>query len=203
MGVADTIITKRYGRRSVEQSYRYDHRSLLEELASMDLPRTALDIMPTGGSQVLAMILSGKVSGPIVEEFREIQATMGDEAAFLFLAGEADGFHVTPYGFCINSFMTNPCPKHLECYGGCRHLCVTDLKSHQQNLFELREKIALAVSKIEARFSDSIGRANQLDHAKKTLENIDKALACRPGENPFPDGPDLSVQVHQVDLFEG
>ncbi|PUB37698.1 hypothetical protein C8K66_101404 [Pseudomonas sp. GV105] len=202
MGVADTIITKRYGRRSVEQSYRYDHRSLLEELASMDLPQTAHDILPIGGSQVLAMILSGKVSGPIVDEFREIQATRGDEAAFLFLAGEADGFHVTPYGFCINSFMTNPCPKHLECYGGCRHLCVTDLKSHQQNLFGLREKIALAVNKIEARFSDSIGRTNQLDHAKKTLENIDRALACRPGEKPFPDGPDLSVPVHQIDLFK-
>lgn len=203
MGVADTVITKRYGRRSVEQSYQYDHRSLLEELASMDLPQTAHDILPTGGSQVLAMILSGKVSGPIVDEFREIQAAMGDEAAFLFLAGEADGFHVTPYGFCINSFMTNPCPKHLECYGGCRHLCVTDLESHQQNLLELREKIALAVNKIEARLSDSIGRTNQLDHAKKTLVNIDRALACRPGEKPFPEGPDLSVPVHQVDLFEG
>lgn len=65
------------------------------------------------------------------------------------------------------------------------------------------KKIALAVNKIEARVSDSIGRTNQLNHAKKTLENIDRALACRPGEKPFPDGPDLSVQVHQVDLFEG
>lgn len=203
MGVADTIITKRYGRRSVEQSYQYDHRSLLEELASMDLPQAAQDLLSAGSSQVLAMVLSGKVSGPVVDEFREIQKTMGDEAAFLYLAGEADGFHVTPYGFCINSFVTNPCPKHLECYGGCRHLCVTDLQTHQQNLVELREKIALAVNKIEARVSDSIGRTNQLHHAKKTLENIDRALACRPGEKPFPDGSDLSVQVHQVDLFEG
>jgi len=32
LGVADTIISKRFNRRSVAQSYDYDHRSLAEEL---------------------------------------------------------------------------------------------------------------------------------------------------------------------------
>ncbi len=32
LGVADTIISKRFNRRSVAQSYEYDHRSLAEEL---------------------------------------------------------------------------------------------------------------------------------------------------------------------------
>src|SRR5690606_5981657 len=38
LGVADTIITKRFNRRSVAQSYVYDHRSLAEDLAHIDLP---------------------------------------------------------------------------------------------------------------------------------------------------------------------
>lgn len=37
-GVADTIITKQFNRRSVTQSYVYDHRSLAEELAAIEIP---------------------------------------------------------------------------------------------------------------------------------------------------------------------
>jgi hypothetical protein len=37
-GIADSIITKRYNRRSVAVSYEYDHRSLSEELELIDIP---------------------------------------------------------------------------------------------------------------------------------------------------------------------
>jgi hypothetical protein len=38
LGVADTIISKRFNRRSIAQSYEYDHRSLAEELDQLELP---------------------------------------------------------------------------------------------------------------------------------------------------------------------
>src|ERR1700676_1964554 len=38
LGVADTIISKRFNRRSVVQSYAYDHRSLAEDLEQIELP---------------------------------------------------------------------------------------------------------------------------------------------------------------------
>ncbi len=68
---------------------------------------------------VARMIKAGKASGPIVDSFKKIQRTHGDDAAFDFLKVEADGFHSTPYGHCINSFTVDPCPKHLECFAGC------------------------------------------------------------------------------------
>ncbi|UZD68561.1 hypothetical protein [Brucella sp. JSBI001] len=39
LGVADTMITKKFGRRSVQQSYEYDHRSLHEDIEHIDVPR--------------------------------------------------------------------------------------------------------------------------------------------------------------------
>lgn len=59
------------------------------------------------------MIRADRVAGPVVHEFRKIQQEFGDEAAFDYLDAEADGLHVTPYGFCINSFTVDPCPKHI------------------------------------------------------------------------------------------
>src|ERR1700676_3127836 len=45
LGVADTIISKRFNRRSVAQSYEYDHRSLAEDLASIDVPQEAKEAL--------------------------------------------------------------------------------------------------------------------------------------------------------------
>lgn len=198
LGIADTIITKRFGRKSVAQSYEYDHRSLSEELAAIDLPKVAKTTLGPKAQQVYRMISSGKVKGPLVEEFLRIQYEQDDDAAFSFLAAEADGFHTTPYGFCVNSFTVDPCPKHLECYNGCRHLSTTELPAHRINLERLREQLKTAVVTIEARPSQSIGRSNQLMHAKTRLDNLQKALNSLPGTQPFDGGADLSQPISPV-----
>jgi hypothetical protein len=54
------------------------------------------------------MIKAGKAKGPIVEAFFKIQREKGDDAAFDYLKVEADGFHSTPYGHCLNSFTVDP-----------------------------------------------------------------------------------------------
>jgi hypothetical protein len=193
LGVADTIITKRFNRRSVAQSYEYDHRSLAEDLASINLPSEATARVGPRAQEALKLIQTGKVRGPIVEEFYRIQRELGDNAAFDYLDAEADGLHVTPYGFCLNSFTVDPCPKHLECFNGCRHLARSEVPEEQRNLERLRDRMTRAIAKIESMpvTARNIGWQNQLTHATVRLANIGKALAAKSGVQPFPDGPDL------------
>lgn len=195
LGIADTIITKRFGRRSVAQSYEYDHRSLAEELDSIEVPETAKDTLGEKAQQALKLIASGKVKGRIVDEFLSIQKADGDDAAFKFLATEADGFHTTPYGFCINSFTVDPCPKHLECYNGCLHFSSTPLHHHRKNLEKLKDQFQVAIQTIEALPVKSLGRDNQLVHARTRLSNLERVLSTPPGTKSFPDGKDFSEKV--------
>ncbi|CCV09558.1 conserved exported hypothetical protein [Mesorhizobium metallidurans STM 2683] len=199
LGVSDAIITKRFNRRSVKQSHEYDHRSLLEDLDSIALPDVPTDALGPSARQTLGMILAGKVEGPIVEEFRQIQSREGDEAAFSYLEAEADGLHVTPYGFCLNSFTVDPCPKHLECFNGCRHLTRTEIDAERRALETLRERMQRTVDQILATAEPhrSIGWQNQFTHARTRLENIERTLMTTPGERPFPSGADLSRPLPQ------
>ncbi len=133
LGVADTIISKRFDRRTVAQSYEYDHRSLAEEMDGIELPDAWSEYLGDSPTAAVAkLIVNGRLEGPLVREFRNIQKKEGDEAALNYLALEADGFHATPYGFCLNSFTVDPCPKHLECFTGCGHLSVTDLPENRK-----------------------------------------------------------------------
>jgi hypothetical protein len=193
LGISDAIITKRFNRKSVAQSYEYDHRTLAEELSAIDLPPEAQDL-PEKSRTVLAMIQSGKVSGQIVGTFRKIQKDHGDTAAFDFLSAEADGFHATPYGYCVNSFTVDPCPKHLQCFNGCSHLVATDNNKHRENLERTKQNMQTAIDEIAQR-PEGIGAQNQLKHAKQMIDGIDKILAARDGEKVFKEGDDLSEPI--------
>lgn len=192
LDVSDAIITKRFNRRSVAQSYVYDHRSLSEDLAAIDIPDSASSMAPNS-KEVLRLILANRVKGPIIDEFVRVQRELGDDAAFAYLSAEADGLHVTPYGFCVNSFTVDPCPKHLECFNGCRHLTRTPLQKEKDSLELLRQRMIKVIDVIESTPDklQKLGWQNQLSHARIRLENISKAIASAPGESPFPDGEDL------------
>ncbi len=103
----------------------------------------------------------------------------GDEAAFDYLNAEADGLHVTPYGLCINSFTSDPCPKHLECFNGCLYLARTGVTSEQDNLERMRDKFAKVIITLEALPKDrrNIGWANQLLHARLRYETSSRRSA--------------------------
>jgi hypothetical protein len=193
LGVADTIISKRFNRRSVAQSYEYDHRSLAEELDQIEMDDDLEIMLGQKATTVAKMITAGKANGPIVESFRRIQQSEGDAAAYEFLRTEADGFHATPYGHCLNSFTVDPCPKHLECFSGCRHLSATDLPENRQNLIRLEEKFKGAIEIIRARPSNSTGWWNQLEHAEQRLNGVQTLLATPVGLPAFPNGADYSV----------
>ena len=199
LGIADTLISKKFNRRSVAQSYEYDHRSLEEDIAFVDVPPEAEDRLGHNARQVFKLIAANKAHGPIVDEFRSIQREYGDEAAFDFLEAEADGLHVTPYGLCVNSFTSDPCPKHLECFNGCVHLARTKVASEQTHLETLRDRFAKIIVKLEQTpvARRNIGWANQLRHARVRYDNICKAIDTVPGEQVFPDGVDFSVTSKQ------
>lgn len=193
LGVADTIISKRYNRRSVAQSYEYDHRSLAEDLEQVSIPEDIELQLGEKAATVAKMIKVGKAKGPVVDAFLRIQAQEGDAAAYQYLQIEADGFHATPYGHCLNSFTVDPCPKHLECFSNCRHLSATDLPENRANLIRLEGKFKIAIETIRSRPSTSIGWKNQLHHAEVRLTGVQKLLETPPGERVFPDGVDLST----------
>jgi len=196
LGLADTIISKRFNRRSVQQSYVYDHRSLAEDLDAIELPVNATDRLPPRAQHVLKLIQHGKVRGPLIEEFERIQRLEGEDAAFEYLAVEADGFHATPYGICVNSFTVDPCPKHLECFNGCRHLAISGNPEDQVHLSSMARRLETAIAAIEGKPPGSIGRENQLREARSKLKNVRRAIEVMPGEQPFPDGDDLSDLMH-------
>ncbi len=177
LGVADTIITKRFNRRQVAQSYEYDHRSLAEDLDQIDLKPEVEARLGEKSATVARLIKSGKARGPIVEAFKNIQQTQGEDAALEFLRGEADGFHSTPYGHCINSFTVDPCPKHLECFTGCRHLSASDLTENRDNLVQLQVRLETAVQAIEAR-QQRIGRATPLELDATSGDQHDNSLTA-------------------------
>jgi hypothetical protein len=121
-----------------------------------------------------------------------VQREHGDDDAFAYLAAEADGLHATPYGFCLSSFTVDPCPKHLECFNGCRHLGRTDNPEETRSLEKLRERTEATLAAAVRSNAVTAGHRNQVAHAKRLLEGIDRILATPAGEAPFPNGLDLS-----------
>ena len=76
LGVADTIISKRFNRRSVAQSYEYDHRSLAEDLEHVELSPEIEIQLGTKAATVAKMIKTGKANGPIVDTFKRFSRPM-------------------------------------------------------------------------------------------------------------------------------
>ncbi len=111
-------------------------------------------------------------------------------AAFVFLATEADGFHTTPYGHCINSFTVEPCPKALECFNGCRHLTASGLPEHTRNLKDLQERYITLLDSIDGHPAPDGAKQNMRAHAEQRLEAIERILDADPGDAVFPEGVD-------------
>jgi hypothetical protein len=204
LGIADTIITKRFNRRSVTQSYVYDHRSLAEDLDNISLPNEwDLMIGESNAATVAKLITAGRANGPIVREFKRIQSLEGDAAALQFLSAEADGFHATPYGTCLNSFTVDPCPKHLECFSGCRHLSATNLPEHQDNIAKLHGRLKIALEHANARPNGSVGKDNQISHITVRIEGVERLINTGPGLPVFPEGKDLSLTDSRRSVLDG
>ncbi len=191
LNVADTVISKRF-RKDIRHAAAYDHRSLLEDLKNIAIDDEFLSPLSERGQTIYKFAKTGKVSGPIIDEFRQIESSEGIDAAVQYLQSEADGFHVTPYGLCLNAFTVETCPNHLECFNNCQHLGRTNIKSEEENLKKLKGRLAGWIDKIEQQPIEKrpFGWKNQLDHARARLDAVGKALATKPGRRVFPKGND-------------
>jgi hypothetical protein len=191
--VADTIITKRFNRRRVAQSYDYDHRSLLEDLDPITLPAEVEARLSDKSATLVRLLKSGRARGPIVEQFRRMQQQQGELVAIEYLSTEAPGFHPTPYGDCISDFMSDPCKTHVECFNGCKNLVATDVEANRQNLLLLKARLEVAVSAIEKRLAqiedekkkklsgDSIENLVELTSLTNTLDSVESRVARNTG----------------------
>jgi hypothetical protein len=186
--LADTVITKRFNRRSVVQSYQYDHRTLGEHLKAISLPTTATVVLEPKAQRAYELIAGKRIKGPVVERFEAIRGASGDDAAFEFLNGEAGALHITPYGLCLNSFAVEPCRKHLECFNNCSHLVRTEDPREVENLTKLRERFSAYVARIKAEPSPAPHYRRQLEHAEVRLTAIESALSGTPGAAGSPEG---------------
>jgi hypothetical protein len=200
VGVSDAIITKRFNRQSVAQSYAYDHRSLAEELQSVSIPEMA-ERLPAKSREVFKLIRSGKANGLVVDEFKRIEKDEGLSAAIDFLETNADGFHLTPYGACVNSFTVEPCPKHLQCFEGCRHLMRTGLAEHENNLVELQKRLVRQAEAIDNHPAPPGAKVNMKADTKRKLDAIKQMMVTEPGDHVFPEGEDLAKPIAQT--FKG
>lgn len=201
--VPDTIITKKFGRRSVAQSYEYDHRNSKEVMRTFDFLEKSEHILGEKASLAYKEIKGGRATGPLVDTFERIKREKSEEAALEYLRVAADGFHPTPYGHCINSFTVDPCPKNLECFAGCRHLSATNLPENRRHLEKLKSQFGVALAEVRARPVGTVGRENQIAHATVRLEAVAKLLSASPGERVFPEGPDFSKQEGSQTALDG
>jgi len=197
LGVSDAIITKRFNRNTVLQSHLYDHRSLAEDLKAIEFPQEAEPILSGKAADTYRMIAGGMAIGPIVDEFREIQKTHGDETAYKFLMVEADGLHTTPYGHCINSFTVDPCPKHLECFSGCVHLTRSPLTEHTENLEKTKSRFEKLLESIDDHPAPAAAKTKMRNQAEERLAGLEKMLSTPVGGKVFPEGKDLSRPIRK------
>ncbi len=203
LNVPDTVVTSYFGRQSVAQSYEYDHRSRFELLDAVELPEIANDVVEPGSPQELVtkMVVGGLAGrSHIAETFRKLQVEQGDRVAFEYLAANASGFHVTPYGLCVNSFSVDPCARHLKCFDNCKHFMASGRPEHRVSLETLRSNLRTMKERAEARPVTAPGRKNQMAHATQLLAGVERALAAQPNVPVFPDGEDHSAPPE--DLFE-
>lgn len=201
LGVSDTAITQQFARKTVAQSYEYDHRTLSEKLSFVTLPESAKNLVKEGSPQELVakMVVGGlSPKSHVAKTFVEIQASSGDEAAFKYLVASSDGFHVTPYGFCLNSFSMSPCPKHLQCFNGCKHFAASGLPEHRISLASLKKQLISMRDTAAAAPLKTVGRKNQIAHAEALLNGVDAALEAQPNTPVFGGDTDFSVPAGDV-----
>lgn len=191
LNVADTVVSKRF-RKDARHAAAYDHRSLAEDLKNIAIADEISSQLSERGQTVYRMVKTGKVAGPVVDEFRLVEATEGIGAAIQYLQNEADGFHVTPYGVCLNAFTVDTCPNHLECFNHCRHLARTNNPAEHKRLLDLRDRLAGWIKKLQEQPDSKrpFGWRNQLSHASQRLEAVQAALETKPDTKVFPEGKD-------------
>ena len=189
-GVSDTVITHRFGRKTVAQSHAYDNRTLAQHLTDIEVPADALGALEGPALDAFRLIETGRAQGELVSRFKALQSSDSDEAALTFLAESVDQVQLTPYGLCTASFVSEACPKHLTCLNGCNHLVRTsDAKTVANNRILLARYEAL-LDQYPSVETETAAQKAWREKLSSDVERLRRLVATEPGQHVFPDGDD-------------
>lgn len=186
-GVSDTVITHRFGRKTVAQSHEYDNRTLAQHLTDIDIPAGAFDALDDSALDAFRLIGTGQTQGELVSRFKALQASEGDEAALTFLTESVDQVQLTPYGVCTASFVSEPCPKHLTCLGGCGHLVRTSDAKTVANNQKLLARYRALLARCPAPEAETAPQKTWRLKLETHVEQLRRLVATEPGQFVFPD----------------
>ena len=189
-GVSDTVITHRFGRKTVAQSHEYDNRTLAQHLTDIEVPADALDVLEGPALDAFRLIETGRAEGELVSRFKALQSSDGDDSALAFLAEAVDQVQLTPYGVCTASFISEACPKHLTCLSGCSHLIRTaDAKTVANNRKLVARYEALLDQCPSAEMETTVQKTWR-EKLETDVGRLRRLVATAPGQQVFPDGDD-------------
>ncbi|TCR76754.1 hypothetical protein [Rhizobium sp. BK376] len=202
--VSDVVNAKHFGRHTLSETAKYDHRSLSEVVESLEIGPAEHELLGESHRKIIAEIMAGRIGGTKVDTFNRLRDSKGDKAAIRYLAGAVSGFAATPMGVCTSNFLTDPCPRHLECFRGCSHLARTDDPREARVLADLLESFTVQEAAIlavpEAR--RNLGWENQLSHVRSQIAATRAAIAAAPGARVFAGGRDLFRSIdEQADVL--
>ena len=189
-GVSDTVITHRFGRKTVAQSHEYDNRTLAQHLTDIEVPADALDMLEGPALDTFRLIETRQADGELESRFKAQQSSDGDDFALAFLAEAVDQVQLTPYGVCTASFVSEACPKHLTCLNGCSHLVRTsDAKTVAHNR-KLLARFETLLAQCPPPETESAAQKTWREKLETDVERLRRLIAVQPGQPVFPEGDD-------------
>ena len=189
-GVSDTVITHRFGRKTVAQSHEYDNRTLAQHLTDIEVPADALDVLEGPALDAFRLIETGRAEGELVSRFKALQSSDGDDSALAFLAEAVDQVQLTPYGVCTASFISEACPKHLTCLSGCSHLIRTSDAKTVANNRKLVARYEALLDQCPSAEMETTVQKTWREKLETDVVRLRRLVATAPGQQVFPDGDD-------------
>lgn len=189
-GVSDTLITHRFGRKTVAQSHEYDNRTLAQHLTDIEVPAGVLDVLEGPALDAFRLIESGQAEGELVNRFKALQSSEGDDSALALLAEAVDQVQLTPYGVCTASFISEACPKHLTCLNDCSHLVRTSDAKTVANNRKLLARYEALLDQCPSVEKETAVQKTWREKLETDIERLSRLVATEPGQFVFPDGDD-------------
>ena len=180
-GLPDFELARWMGRKDMRQNLSYQHLNQEERI-----------------ERVKDAVRNKEMVGPMSEVYHHISA---EDERELFLDGQVEAAHVTPYGTCTHNFATKPCPYNVQCLTGCGSFLRT--KGDQREITYIGQIKRRAEHNIEAAAKTAVNgmpeAANWIEHQRRLLEGANRALAIEDDSeittddrvSVFPDAPDF------------
>lgn len=189
-GVSDTVITHRFGRKTVAESHEYDNRTLAQHLTDIEVPAAALDVLEGPALDAFRLIETDRAQGELVSRFKALQSSGGDDSALAFLAEAVDQVQLTPYGVCTASFVSETCSKHLTCLNDCSHLVRTSDSKTVANNRKLLARYEALLKQCPSAETETPAQKTWRKKLETDVERLRRLIAVQPGQPVFPEGDD-------------